>query len=104
MIITLRTSCRPVKRSHLEGMLKMDSFETKLLLALVMPGLLVMFFTRVTFHHVVGFILTVALIAASVYAGYTHNWILYGADALSLTVGFWYATRMVKKAQHEQRR
>jgi general stress protein CsbA len=87
----------------LEGMWKMDSFETKLLLALLLPGLLVILFTRVTFHHVVGLILTVALIAASVYAGYTHNWLLYGADALSLTVGFWYATRMMKIArQHEQ--
>ena len=77
----------------------MDSFETKLMLALLMPGLLVIFFTRVTFHHIVGLILTVALIAASVYAGYTHNWLLYAADALSLTVGFWYATRMVTKAR-----
>ena len=63
-------------------------FETKLILAFFMPAILVVFFTRVTFHHVVGLILTVALIAASVYAGYTHNWLLYGADALSLTVGF----------------
>lgn len=77
----------------------MDSFETKLMLALLLPGLLVLFFTRVTFHHVVGLTLTVALIAASVYAGYTHNWLLYVADALSLTVGFWYATRMVYKAR-----
>lgn len=77
----------------------MDSFETKLFLAILLPGLLVVFFTRVTFHHVVGLILTIALIAASVYAGYTHNWLLYVADALSLTVGFWYATRMVKKAR-----
>lgn len=81
----------------------MDSFETKLMLALILPGLLVIFFTRVTFHHIVGLVLTVALIAASVYAGYTHNWLLYVADALSLTVGFWYATRMVNKArQHAQ--
>ena len=81
----------------------MDSFETKLMLALILPGLLVIFFTRVTFHHIVGLTLTVALIAASVYAGYTHNWLLYVADALSLTVGFWYATRMVNKArQHAQ--
>jgi len=84
-------------------MFAMDSFETKLMLALLMPGLLVIFFTRVTFHHIVGLVLTVALIAASVYAGYTHNWLLYVADALSLTVGFWYATRMVNKArQHAQ--
>lgn len=77
----------------------MDSFETKLFLALLLPGLLVVFFTRVTFHHIVGLILTIALIAASVYAGYTHNWLLYASDALSLTVGFWYATRMVSRAR-----
>lgn len=77
-------------------------FETKLILALFLPALLVVFFTRVTFHHVVGLVLTLALIAASVYAGYTHNWLLYGADALSLTVGFWYATRMVHKARREK--
>ena len=80
----------------------MDSFETKLILALILPGLLVIFFTRVTFHHIVGLILTLALIGASVYAGYTHNWILYGADALSLTIGFWYATGMMKKARQHQ--
>lgn len=77
----------------------MESFETKLILAIFAPALLVILFTRVTYHHIVGFILTVALIAASVYAGYTHNWLLYVADALSLTVGFWYAKRMVKRAR-----
>ena len=79
----------------------MDSLETKLLLALFLPGLLVVLFTRVTFHHIVGLILTVALIGASVYAGFTHNWLLYVADALSLTVGFWYAKRMVEKARKD---
>lgn len=83
----------------MEGMFAMESFETKLLIALFLPGLLVILFTRVTFHHVVGLVLTVALIAASVYAGYTHHWLLYVADALSLTVGFWYAKRMVDKAR-----
>ncbi|ARF18259.1 CsbA family protein [Sporosarcina ureae] len=80
----------------------MHDFETKLLFAMLLPGILVVFFTRVTFHHVVGLILTVALIAASVYAGYTHNWILYVADAVSLTVGFWFASRMVKNARLNQ--
>ena len=78
------------------------TLETKLMLALFLPGLLVVFFTRVTFHHFVGLALTIALIAASVYAGYTHTWILYAADALSLTVGFWYATRMVKRARKQE--
>lgn len=75
-----------------------DLFITKFLLALFAPALLVVFFTRVTYHHVVGLILTLSLIAASVYAGYTHHWVLYVVDALSLTVGFWYAKRMVGKA------
>lgn len=77
----------------------MNYFETKLFLAIVLPAVLVIFLTRVTFHHVVGLVLTIALIAASVYAGYTHNWLLYVADALSLTVGFWFATRMVQQAR-----
>ena len=82
-------------------MFTMDSLETKLLLAMFLPGLLVVLFTRVTFNHIVGLVLTVALIGASVYAGYTHNWILFIADALSLTVGFWYAKRMVEKARKD---
>lgn len=76
----------------------MEDLTTKFVMALFIPAILVIFFTRVTFHHVVGLLLTIALIAASVYAGYTHNWLLYVADALSLTVGFWYASRMVAKA------
>ncbi len=76
----------------------MEDLTTKFVMALFIPAILVIFFTRVTFHHVVGLLLTIALIAASVYAGYTHNWMLYTADALSLTVGFWYASRMVAKA------
>ena len=80
----------------------MHDFETKLLLATLLPGILVVFFTRVTFHHVVGLILTLALIAASVYAGYTHNWLLYVADAVSLPVGFWFASRMVRNARRSQ--
>ena len=79
----------------------MELFETKLIFAIFLPGLLVVFFTRVTFHHFVGLALTVALIAASVYAGFTHNWILYVADALSLTAGFWYSKRMVERARKE---
>jgi len=77
----------------------MELFETKLILAIFLPALLVVFFTRVTFHHIVGLVLTVALIAASVYAGFTHNWLLYVVDAISLTVGFWYSKRMVGRAR-----
>ncbi len=72
----------------------MESMLTKFLLSLMIPGLLVVLFTRVTFNHIVGLILTVALIAAAVYAGYTNTWFLYVVNAASLTLGFWYASRM----------
>lgn len=75
----------------------MESMITKFFLSLLVPGLLVVLFTRVTFHHVVGLVLTVALIAAAVYAGYTNTWFLYIVNAASLTIGFWYASNMYKR-------
>jgi general stress protein CsbA len=71
----------------------------KYLSALLLPGLLVMLFTRVTYNHVIGLILTVALIAASVYKGYTDSWGLIVVDAFSLTAGFWYAQIMKQRAK-----
>ncbi|MFE8696543.1 CsbA family protein [Cytobacillus sp. FJAT-53684] len=66
----------------------------KFLSALLIPGLLVVLFTRVAYNHVIGLVLTVALIAASVYKGYTDSFWLIVVDAFSLTVGFWYAQKM----------
>ena len=80
----------------------MESMVTKIMLALFLPGLLVVLFTRITFSHIVALILTVALITASVYAGYTHTWLLYVIDALSLTIGFWYATLMMKRGKKQE--
>jgi len=80
----------------------MESMVTKIMLALFLPGLLVVLFTRITFSHIVALILTVALITASVYAGYTHTWLLYIVDALSLTIGFWYATLMMKRGKKQE--
>ncbi|MFC6038034.1 CsbA family protein [Paenisporosarcina macmurdoensis] len=80
----------------------MESMFTKFILALFLPGLLVVLFTRITFSHIVALILTVALITASVYAGYTHTWLLYVVDALSLTIGFWYATLMMKRGKKQE--
>ncbi|HSO58876.1 MAG TPA: CsbA family protein [Paenisporosarcina sp.] len=80
----------------------MESMVTKFILALFLPGLLVVLFTRITFSHIVALILTVALITASVYAGYTHTWLLYVVDALSLTIGFWYATLMMKRGKKQE--
>ncbi|MEK3798532.1 CsbA family protein [Peribacillus sp. FSL H8-0477] len=69
----------------------------KLLSALFLPCLLVMLFSRVTYNRYVGLGLTVALIAASAYKGYTHAWWLVIVDALSLTVGFYLSTRMMNR-------
>ena len=78
----------------------MESEITKFFLSLLVPGLLVVLFTRVTFHHIVGLVLTVALIAAAVYAGYTNTWFLYVVNAASLTAGFWYASNMYRKGKN----
>jgi general stress protein CsbA len=86
-----------------EGERSVESYALKIILALFLPAALVVLFTRVTYHHVVGLILTVALIAASVYAGYTHTWLLYAIDALSLTAGFYIAGRMREQAKHGDR-
>ncbi|MDQ0975176.1 general stress protein CsbA [Neobacillus niacini] len=62
--------------------------------AFIMPGLLVLLFTRVTYNRIIGLALTVGLIAASVYKGYTDNFLLIVVDAFSLTAGFWLAAKM----------
>lgn len=73
----------------------------KYLSALFMPGLLVLLFTRVTYNRIIGLVLTVALIAASVYKGYTHTFVLIVIDAISLTTGFWLAAKMKPRAVKE---
>lgn len=69
----------------------------KFLLALILPGLLVVFFSRVTYSRVLALLLAVALIAASAYKGYTDTTLLIIIDAFSLTAGFWCATKMKQK-------
>ena len=66
--------------------------------ALILPGLLVLLFTRVTYNRIIGLVLTVALIAGSVYKGYTSTFVLIVIDAFSLTVGFWLAAKMRPRA------
>ncbi|WP_456273336.1 CsbA family protein [Bacillus sp. AK031] len=73
---------------------------SKYILGIFLPGMLVVLFTRVTYNHYVGLILTVALIAASVYKGYTDTLALIVVDAASLTAGFWYSNRMRNKARN----
>jgi general stress protein CsbA len=69
----------------------------KYLSALFLPGFMVVFFTRVAYNHILALVLTVALIAASVYKGYTDSFLLIVVDAFSLTVGFYFANRMMKR-------
>ncbi|WP_071396794.1 CsbA family protein [Bacillus tuaregi] len=69
----------------------------KFLSAFFLPGLLVVWFTRVTYNRVLALVLTVALIAASVYKGYTNHILLIIVDAFSLTVGFWYGERIKQR-------
>lgn len=65
--------------------------------ALILPGLLVLLFTRVTYNRFIGLALTVGLIAASVYKGYTNTFTLIVIDAFSLTAGLWLAAKMKPK-------
>lgn len=68
----------------------------KVIAAIFLPALLVVFFARVTYSSVVGLVITVALITASAYKGFTHTWYVNIIDAASLTVGFWYSRRMLQ--------
>jgi general stress protein CsbA len=67
------------------------------IIALIVPALLVMLFTRVTYSYYVGTLLTIALLVASYFKGYTDELHEFIADIVSLTVGFLYSKRMVEK-------
>lgn len=66
----------------------------KMIVSLTMPFILVVLFTRVTYSHYIGTLLTVALLLASYYKGYTHTWGVAFFDLASLIAGFLYARRM----------
>jgi general stress protein CsbA len=74
----------------------------KYLSALILPGFMVVFFTRVAYNHILALVLTVALIAASVYKGYTDSFLLIVVDAFSLTLGFYLANKMMKRNKKRQ--
>ncbi|MCJ8007677.1 CsbA family protein [Lederbergia wuyishanensis] len=67
----------------------------KIISAIFLPVLLMIFFTRVTYSRTVGFLLTIALIIVSAYKGYIQTWWLIVIEAASLTVGL-YATNQLK--------
>lgn len=68
--------------------------------ALVFPAFLVYVFTRVTYNPFIGLILTLALICASAYAGYTDTWPIIIIDACSITFGLWLSRKYVKQPAH----
>ncbi|KOS66702.1 hypothetical protein AEA09_18400 [Lysinibacillus contaminans] len=72
----------------------------KVILALFLPAVLVILFTRITYNRFVALVLAIALIAASVYAGYTTPPIIFVVDAFSLTVGFWFASQKMNKKEN----
>ncbi|WP_332650316.1 DUF2198 family protein [Lysinibacillus sp. 54212] len=74
----------------------MDLVE-KLMLALLVPGLLVLLFTRITYNRYVALCLAIAIISVSVYEGYSSPPIIFAADAVSLTMGFAAASWLMKK-------
>jgi general stress protein CsbA len=67
------------------------------IMALIVPALLVILFTRVTYNYYVGMLLTIALLVASYFKGYTDELHEFIADIVSLTVGFLYSKKMVEK-------
>jgi general stress protein CsbA len=72
-------------------------FRMWFIIALIVPCLLVLLFTRVTYNHYIGTLLTVALLVASYFRGYTDELHEILADIVSTTVGFLYAGKMVKQ-------
>lgn len=66
----------------------------KVVLAIIMPFLLVLLFTRVSYNHYVGTALAAALLIASYMKGYTHGPSIFFIDIISLAVGFFFARKM----------
>lgn len=73
----------------------------KYLAALVLPAILVIIFTRVTYNHILGLILTMALIVGSVYKGYADAWPIIIIDAFSLTAGYIYSRKIVAATRNK---
>lgn len=79
-----------------------DTMFDKVISAIFLPALLVILFARVTYSSVMGLLITVVLIAASAYKGFTHTWYVNMIDAASLTVGFWYSRRMIRNLKAKE--
>ncbi|MFS0647551.1 CsbA family protein [Siminovitchia sp. 179-K 8D1 HS] len=73
----------------------------KILSAIFLPAFLMVFFTRVTYSRLVGFLLTVALVIVSAYNGYLHKWWLIIVEAASLTMGLFIVNRTMMKKRNK---
>lgn len=71
----------------------------KIVSAIFLPGLMMIFFTRVTYSRIVSFLLVVALIIVSAYNGYLHKWWLIIIEAASLTFGLYVVNWMKEKKE-----
>lgn len=69
----------------------------KVISAIFLPALLMIFFTRVTYSRLISFLLVVSLIIVSAYNGYLHKWWLIIIEAASLTIGLYIVNWLKEK-------
>lgn len=67
----------------------------KIICGMVIPFLLVLFFTRVTYSVTVGTALTAMLLALSIYKGYADYPVIIAVDVASVIIGVIYARKML---------
>lgn len=68
----------------------------KVISGMVLPFLLVLFFTRVTYSVAVGTLLTVVLLVLSIYKGYADYPVIIAVDITSVIIGVIYARKMME--------
>ncbi|MFC3886568.1 DUF2198 family protein [Bacillus songklensis] len=67
----------------------------KIISGIIVPFLLIIFFTRVTYSVVVGTLLTVVLLVLSVYKGYADYPVVIAVEIASVIIGVIYARKML---------
>ncbi len=74
----------------------------KILSAIFLPAILVVFFTRVTYSRLIAILLTTALAIVSAYNGYLLSWWIIVIEAASITVGLMITNRMMNHKEKEK--
>jgi general stress protein CsbA len=69
----------------------------KIVSGMILPFLLVLFFTRVTYSVTVGTLLTAVLLALSIYKGYADYPVIIAVDITSVIIGVIYARKMMHR-------